>query len=171
MLTVTGVAMVLALVAYEVSKPEPPGVLAAPTAPAAIGPPTKAAAVDLDPALIDTYVAIESRLQPLKARFALRSRAARTESGLAMAVSGAVPTKQALEQIRSLATGNVVVDTRDLKIDPTYRVRPRDTLTSVAQTVYGEARGWPGIWDSNREVLIEPGLIIPGQQLRIPNWP
>lgn len=170
-LTVTGMAMALALVSNEVSKHESPAIVAASTAPAAIGPPAKAATVDVDPALIDAYVAIEAGLEPLKARFMLRSRAVRTESGLAVAISGAVPTKQALEQIRSLATGSVGIDTRDLKTEPSYRVRPHDTLTSVAQAVYGDARGWPGIWESNREVLIEPGLIIPGQQLRIPTWP
>ena len=130
-----------------------------------------ASPVAFEPDLIDAFVAINARLEPLKANFGLKSRAVRIEAGLALAVSGPVPTKQVLERIQSLASGGIAVDTGGLHIEPSYRVRPRDTLTSVAQAVYGDGRGWSQIWELNREILSEPGLIRPGQELLIPAWP
>ena len=167
----TGVATLLALAAYELVQREHPADTVAATSPVIIEGPVNASPVAFEPDLIDAFVAINARLEPLKANFGLKSRAVRIEAGLALAVSGPVPTKQVLERIQSLASGGIAVDTGGLHIEPRYRVRPRDTLASVAQAVYGDVRGWSQIWELNREILSEPGLIRPGQELLIPAWP
>jgi nucleoid-associated protein YgaU len=52
----------------------------------------------------------------------------------------------------------------------TYVVRPGDSLSSIAQHFYGPGHGawWHGIYDANRDTLHDPGLIYPGEKLRIP---
>jgi nucleoid-associated protein YgaU len=51
---------------------------------------------------------------------------------------------------------------------PTYVVRGGDTLSSIAARFYGRAAWWRGIFDANRDRLSNPGVIFPGQKLRIP---
>lgn len=56
-----------------------------------------------------------------------------------------------------------------------YRVRPGDTLWSIAGTVLGDAGRWPEVWRSNAGRLmsegvrfVDPNLIQPGWRLRVP---
>jgi nucleoid-associated protein YgaU len=53
----------------------------------------------------------------------------------------------------------------------TYTVQPGDTLSSIARQVYGQASLWRVIFEANRDTLPAPGLIKPGQVLRIPPQP
>ncbi|MBY6004087.1 LysM peptidoglycan-binding domain-containing protein [Salipiger bermudensis] len=48
-----------------------------------------------------------------------------------------------------------------------YTVQPGDTLTKIAQQVYGNGAFEP-IFEANQHVLASPNLIFPGQVLRIP---
>jgi nucleoid-associated protein YgaU len=50
-------------------------------------------------------------------------------------------------------------------------VQPGDTLSSIARQVYGQASLWRVIFEANRDILQAPGLIKPGQVLRIPPQP
>ena len=43
-----------------------------------------------------------------------------------------------------------------------------DTLSAIAQHVYGNASQWPRIFEANRDQILNPNLIFPGQTLRIP---
>ncbi len=53
----------------------------------------------------------------------------------------------------------------------TYTVQPGDTLAGIAQRFYGEAIAWPWLYDVNRAVITDPGLISPGLVLDVPPNP
>lgn len=48
-----------------------------------------------------------------------------------------------------------------------YTVQPGDTLSEIANRLYGNAGKYPVIFEANREVIKDPNLIYPGQILRI----
>ena len=50
----------------------------------------------------------------------------------------------------------------------TYTVIEGDTLSGIAKRMYGEANKWKRIYDANRDVIDDPDLIYPGQNLKIP---
>ena len=43
-----------------------------------------------------------------------------------------------------------------------------DTVSALAQRFYGDAATWPRILEANRDQILNPDLIFPGQTLRIP---
>jgi nucleoid-associated protein YgaU len=43
-----------------------------------------------------------------------------------------------------------------------------DTLSAIAQQLYGDASLWPRIFEANRDQIFDPDLIYPGQTLRVP---
>jgi nucleoid-associated protein YgaU len=49
-----------------------------------------------------------------------------------------------------------------------HEVVSGDTLSAIAQTWYGNAALWPRIFEANRNQILDPNLIFPGQVLRIP---
>jgi nucleoid-associated protein YgaU len=51
----------------------------------------------------------------------------------------------------------------------TYTVKPGDTLSHIAQHVYGKASRWHAIFEANRDQLDDPDLIRPGQVLTLPS--
>lgn len=58
-------------------------------------------------------------------------------------------------------------------IDPYHGFRqetvvPGDTLSGIAERVYGDASLWPRIFEANRHQIHDPDLIFPDQVLRIP---
>ena len=50
----------------------------------------------------------------------------------------------------------------------TYVVVSGDSLSKIAKRHYGDAQKWPRIYEANRNVIKDPDLIYPGQELRIP---
>ncbi|MBA8793592.1 LysM repeat protein [Friedmanniella endophytica] len=50
-----------------------------------------------------------------------------------------------------------------------HRVSDGDTLSGLAERVYGSASAWPGLWHANREVVEDPDLIEVGAVLRLPD--
>lgn len=50
----------------------------------------------------------------------------------------------------------------------TYTVQSGDSLSAIAQSVYGDAGRWPEIFEANKDQISNPNLIHPGQELRIP---
>ena len=50
----------------------------------------------------------------------------------------------------------------------TYSVRSGDTLSSIAQTFYGDANAWRPIFEANRDLLPSADSLQAGQTLRIP---
>ncbi len=49
-----------------------------------------------------------------------------------------------------------------------YTVQRGDSLSKIAKKYYGNAAKYPVIFEANREVIKNPDLIYPSQQLRIP---
>ena len=97
-------------------------------------------------------------------------------SGDTVTIEGEVANQEDAEKI-ALAVGNVegvqVVDNR-LKVatpapEATYHtVEKGDTLSKIAQTVYGDMMKYPVIFEANKPMLSDPDKIYPGQVLRIP---
>ncbi len=49
-----------------------------------------------------------------------------------------------------------------------YIVKPKDTLVSISEELYGDYRKWEDIYRLNRETIKRPWLIFPGQRLKLP---
>jgi LysM repeat protein len=49
-----------------------------------------------------------------------------------------------------------------------YTIVSGDSLSKIAKRYYGDAMKYPAIFEANREVIKDPDLIYPGQQIRIP---
>ena len=97
-------------------------------------------------------------------------------SGDTVTIEGEVAAQADAEKI-ALAVGNVegveVVDNRLSVATPapeaTYHtVVKGDTLSKIAQTVYGDMMKYPVIFEANKPMLTHPDKIYPGQVLRIP---
>lgn len=58
--------------------------------------------------------------------------------------------------------------TADNPLFTTYTVQRGDNLSKIAKREYGSAREWKKIFEANRDVIKDPDLIYPGQELRIP---
>lgn len=50
-----------------------------------------------------------------------------------------------------------------------HTVKSGDTLGKIAKNYYGNAMKYPTIFDANRNILDNPDVIHPGQELNIPN--
>ena len=50
----------------------------------------------------------------------------------------------------------------------TYTVDRGDNLSAIAQQWYGDPNQWPRLFEANRNQIVDPNLIYPGQVLRIP---
>jgi nucleoid-associated protein YgaU len=53
----------------------------------------------------------------------------------------------------------------------TYTVKAGDTLSEIAEKVYGHASKWHAIHEANRDLIPNPDVIHPGQKLTIPPEP
>jgi nucleoid-associated protein YgaU len=49
-----------------------------------------------------------------------------------------------------------------------YTVVAGDTLSAIAQQLYGDGSLWPRLFEANRNQIADPNLIFPGQVLRVP---
>lgn len=52
-----------------------------------------------------------------------------------------------------------------------YTVAKGDSLSTIAQRVYGRSDRWTLIFDANRDTISDPNLIHPGQVLVLPEIP
>jgi nucleoid-associated protein YgaU len=52
-----------------------------------------------------------------------------------------------------------------------YVVQPGDSLSRIALRFYGKSSLWSLIFEANQNILSSPGLIRPGQELKIPPKP
>ena len=50
----------------------------------------------------------------------------------------------------------------------TYVVVKGDSLSKIAKREYGDANKWHQIYEANRDIIKDPDLIYPGQELKIP---
>jgi hypothetical protein len=50
-----------------------------------------------------------------------------------------------------------------------YRVKPGDSLSTIARDRYGRSADWPILWWANRHRVPDPAVITTGQRLRVPD--
>ena len=50
----------------------------------------------------------------------------------------------------------------------TYVVVKGDSLSKIAKREYGDANKWRTIYEANKDLINDPDLIYPGQELRVP---
>jgi len=50
----------------------------------------------------------------------------------------------------------------------TYIVVKGDSLSKIAKREYGDANKWRTIYEANKDLINDPDLIYPGQELKIP---
>jgi Lysozyme like domain/LysM domain len=99
----------------------------------------------------------------------------------ALAVVGALAAgphvPKAAQPVRTAATAPVIHADLDAAIRParaaapTYTVQPGDSLSGIADRLYGRAGDWRWLYQANRSEIHNPGLIYPGQVLRVPHGP
>jgi hypothetical protein len=53
---------------------------------------------------------------------------------------------------------------------PSYRVRPGDTLSGIAQKMFHNGREWPALWWANRRLVPDPNVVRAGQVLVLDAW-
>lgn len=91
-------------------------------------------------------------------------------------ISGKAKT-QADREKAIIAIGNVqnvakVIDSIDVEEDAPestmYTVKSGDSLSKIAQNVYGSSGDYMKIFEANKPMLSDPDKIYPGQVLRIP---
>jgi nucleoid-associated protein YgaU len=52
--------------------------------------------------------------------------------------------------------------------EKTYVVVAGDSLSKIAKREYGDANKWRTIYEANKDLISDPDLIYPGQQLKVP---
>jgi len=57
---------------------------------------------------------------------------------------------------------------KEKEVQGFYEVKSGDTLSAIAQSVYGDASKYPQIFKANQPMLKDPDEIYPGQKLVIP---
>jgi nucleoid-associated protein YgaU len=50
----------------------------------------------------------------------------------------------------------------------TYIVVKGDSLSKIAKREYGDANKWRTIYEANKDLIKDPDLIYPGQELKVP---
>lgn len=107
--------------------------------------------------------------------------------GGTVTLAGTVDT-QATKEKAVLLAGNIKgveqVDDAGLTVKPAeaapaeeepaftfYTIQSGDSLSKIARRYYGDANKWPALFEANREVIEDPDLIYPGQQIRVPANP
>jgi nucleoid-associated protein YgaU len=50
----------------------------------------------------------------------------------------------------------------------TYVVVKGDSLSKIAKREYGDASKWQTIYEANKDLIKDPDLIYPGQELKVP---
>lgn len=51
----------------------------------------------------------------------------------------------------------------------TYVVAKGDSLSKIAKREYGDANKWRVIFEANKDIIKNPDMIHPGQELKIPS--
>jgi outer membrane protein OmpA-like peptidoglycan-associated protein len=77
---------------------------------------------------------------------------------------GAVPVEEGkyLEETKETLEGEVKVSTKE------YTIQKGDTLSGIAQKMYGKAHRWKYIYELNRDTIKNPNKLKPGQKILIP---
>ena len=66
------------------------------------------------------------------------------------------------------AAPTVPQPTSTIGVGKTYVVVKGDSLSKIAKREYGDANKWRMIHEANKDLISDPDLIYPGQELKIP---
>lgn len=105
---------------------------------------------------------------------ASRSAASGTLAGGATRSATGGSTTASTGAARPAAAGATAQATSTASAAParrTHTVQKGDSLSKIAQQVYGRADRWHAIFDANRDQIDDPDLIHPGQVLVLPDLP
>jgi len=80
----------------------------------------------------------------------------------------AVHASSAVRSGQASAAGTATLDAVTTS-DQTYQVQAGDTLSGIAQQVYGNDSDWPSLYNANTGTISNPNLIYPGQVLSVPS--
>jgi nucleoid-associated protein YgaU len=58
--------------------------------------------------------------------------------------------------------------TATIGLGKTYVVVKGDSLSKIAKREYGDANKWRTIYEANKDLIHDPDLIYPGQELKVP---
>lgn len=94
------------------------------------------------------------------------------EDGNNVRLKGEVYTNY-LRNLAERIVGNIeginLVDSREIKIIPFYRVQPGDMFWKIAEKVYGDGTKWKIIYEVNRGKIPDPSMIREDVIIFIPN--
>ena len=79
-----------------------------------------------------------------------------------------MPEKDRLEGISQQDLEAEKAARREMGKSRTYVVKSGDSLSKIAQEIYGDAKRWTEIFEANKDKIKDPKVIQPGQELRIP---
>ncbi|MBR2669364.1 MAG: 5'-nucleotidase C-terminal domain-containing protein [Solobacterium sp.] len=79
---------------------------------------------------------------------------------------GGVITQEKYGHIRGDMT--IITEDTSASVPDTYIVKPGDCLWNIAVKVYNNGYLWKQIYQANTDKIVNPSLIYPGQELRIP---
>jgi len=89
---------------------------------------------------------------------------------LAAAAATAKPSTAAVQVVHARLDAVVRV-TRPRARATTYTVQSGDTLSGIAQRLYGQPADWPSLYHANQSQIPDPDLVYPGERLRLPSHP
>ncbi|MET0548268.1 MAG: LysM peptidoglycan-binding domain-containing protein [Xanthomonas sp.] len=84
------------------------------------------------------------------------------------AVSAKVDTTADVVQKADFSAVQSQVDSTAEQVQQVYVVKPGDSLSKIAKLHYGDGNAWTRIFEANRDVLVDPDKIYPGQTLKLP---
>ena len=73
--------------------------------------------------------------------------------------------------VKNVEKVNDMLTVRVEEVEPEprfYTIEKGDSLSKIAKEIYGDYKKWEALFDANKEVIEDPDLIYPGQQIRIP---
>jgi len=76
--------------------------------------------------------------------------------------------KSELDDSGIVSGGSSQLTSKDEHTLQSYTVEKGDSLSKIAQKVYGKASLWRKIYEANQDNIKDPDLIYPGQVLRLP---
>jgi len=86
------------------------------------------------------------------------------------AVAG-FPNTAAITTAATTATTTAKTTAKTTSASTHYDVQSGDTLSSIAQKYYHDAKDWQWLYHENEKTLSDPNLIYPGQGLYVPSDP
>ncbi len=124
------------------------------------------------PGLVETlrgWTQLVRQLESLPAGHDVRLTVAERGSAVVAVVEGTVWSSTISRRVReALHRSGVASDLSGLYVATRYEIAPADSLSAVAQRIYGDPAHWTELWEANRTTLPDPNRLRPGALLFLP---